>query len=190
MVSKSSIKKKSSKKPSKKNPNMRTRAWGPVAWSYITFSLMGYPDKKPTAVQKNTYKRFLVSVGKTLPCNLCRTSYAKFVKEIPITSRVLSGRKNLVMWFFKIHNRVNKKLGCRQLTAIDMEKKYRWYDKFRAMSCSPTMNGCVKAVANVRKPRRTKIVTCVDKQALRLRRKDAKKSKKSKKISKKISKKN
>lgn len=171
------IKKTKNTKRSKKrslNPNMRTKAWGGPAWFYITCSLLGYPETRPTKTQRNTYKRFLVLAGKTLPCNLCRVSYAKFVKELPMTPKVLSSRKNLVMWFFKIHNKVNKKLGCKQLTSAGMEKKYKWYNKFRAMSCSPTLGGCVKALSSVKKPKKTKIVMCVDKQAMRLKKSDKK----------------
>lgn len=162
-----------------KNPNLRTKAWGPPAWFYITCALMGYPEKQATKTQKKTYKNFLMYVGKTLPCNLCRDSYAKFVKKIPITDRVLSSRKNLVMWFFKIHNEVNKKLKCKQLTQKQMESKYKWYNNFRAISCSPNLGGCLKASDNIKIPKRTKVIMFVDEQAIRLRKqKSTKKTKK------------
>lgn len=161
----------------KNNPNIRTGAWGPPAWFYITCTLMGYPERGPSASQKKNYKNFLVLVGKTLPCNLCRDSYFKFVKESPITDRVLSGRKVLVMWFFKIHNKVNKKLKCKVLTKKQMLRKYEWYDKFRAVSCSPDLGGCMKAVSNVKLPKKTKIVTFIDDRAIRLRKKEKNKKK-------------
>lgn len=168
-------KKKATKKS--KNPNLRTKAWGPPAWFYVTCVLMGYPEKNSTPTQKRVYKSFLTLVGKTLPCNLCRTSYAKFLKETPVTKKVLSSRKNLVMWFFKIHNKVNKKLKCKLLTKAQMEKKYKWYEKFRAVSCSPELGGCLKATANVKKPKRTRVIMFVDEEAIRLRKKDKKRKK-------------
>lgn len=172
--------------PKDKNPNMRTKSWGPPAWFSTTCYLMGYPSCKPTATQKRNYKRFLTSFGDVLPCNLCRDSYKKFVRESPLTDSVLSTRKKLVMWFFKIHNKVNKKLGCKVLTTAQMNKKYKWYENFRAVKCSADMGGCLKSANNVRVPKRTKVITFVDETALRLRLKDEKKkSKKSKKSKKK-----
>ncbi len=168
-------KRKPTKKKSKeKNPNLRTKAWGPPAWFYITCALMGYPEKNATPTQRKTYKNFLIYVGKTLPCNLCRDSYAKYIKELPLTCRVLSGRKSLVMWFFRIHNKVNKKLKCKQLTRKQMEAKYRWYNNFRAVSCSPDLGGCLKATEKVKKPKRTKVIMFVDEKAVALRKKDKK----------------
>lgn len=170
-----------------KNPNLRTKAWGPPAWFYITCSLMGYPEKNPTKVQKKDYKNFLVYMGKTLPCNLCRDSYKKFMKELPLTDRVMSSRKNLVMWFFKIHNKVNKKLKCKILNKNQLEKKYRWYNNFRAVSCSPELGGCLKAVDNIKTPKKTKVITFVDEQAIKLREKEEKtKRRKKKELIKKI----
>ncbi len=168
---------KKNKQSKEKNPNLRTAAWGPPGWFYITCTLMGYPERNATSTQRKTYKNFLVLVGKTLPCNLCRDSYSKFIKDLPITGRVLSGRKSLVMWFFKIHNKVNKKLKCRQLTRKQMEAKYRWYDKFRAVSCSPELGGCMKAAKNVKLPKKTRVVTSVDERALLLRKREKKRKK-------------
>lgn len=167
----------SSRKPNK-NPNIRTKAWGPPAWFYITCSLMGYPERNPTKKQMRDYKKFLILVGETLPCNLCRDSYKKYIKQLSLNEKVLSTRKSLVMWFFKIHNKVNKKLGCKVLSKKQLEKKYIWYEKFRAVNCSPKLGGCLKADKNIRTPKRTKIITFVDEEALKLRKKDTKKHKK------------
>lgn len=161
-----------------KNPNMRTKSWGPPAWFAVTCFLMGYPKSSPSVSQRKTYKQFLIYFGKTLPCNLCRDSYAKFIRDKPLTNRVLSSRKNLVMWLFTIHNMVNKKLGCKVLSKAQLEKKYRWYENFRAVKCSADMGGCLKSAKNIKVPKRTKVITFVDETALRLRAKDAKRTSK------------
>lgn len=162
------------------NPNMRTKSWGPPAWFAVTCFLMGYPKTMPTKTHKSTYKNFLIYFGKTLPCNLCRDSFARFIKEVPITDRVLNSRRNLVMWFFRIHNMVNKKLGCKVLTQAQLNKKYKWYDKFRAVKCSADLGGCLKSSNSVKVPKRTKVITFVDETALRLREKETKPTKKGK----------
>lgn len=161
------------------NPNMRTKSWGPPAWFTITCFLMGYPKSSPTKQQRSIYKTFIVHFGKTLPCNLCRDSFKRFVKEMPLSEGVLSGRKKLVMWLFALHNKVNKKLGCKVLTKSQMEKKYRWYETFRAVKCSPDLGGCLKSDKKVKVPKRTKVITFVDEGALRLRHKEEKKKRKS-----------
>ena len=172
------------KKRKDPNPNMRTKSWGPPTWFAITCFLMGYPKTNPTKTQKRTYKQFLILSGKVLPCNICRDSYAKFVKESPLTDRVLSTRRNLVMWFFRIHNKVNKKLGCKVLTLAQMNKKYKWYENFRAVKCSSDLGGCLKSADNVKIPKRTKVITFVDDGALMLRLKDKKSNNKKKKRNK------
>lgn len=165
------------------NPNMRTKSWGPPAWFATTCFLMGYPKNNPTKTQKSTYTKYLKLFGQVLPCNLCRDSYKKFLKESPITDNVLKTRKSLVMWFFGIHNKVNKKLGCKVLNKTQLEKKYMYFDKFRAVKCSPELGGCLKSADNIRVPKRTKVITFVDETALKLR-SDNNKSKKRKTKSK------
>jgi hypothetical protein len=159
------------------NPNLRTNSWGPPTWFSLTCFLMGFPKENPTKKQQRTYKTFLNLVGDVLPCNICRDSYKKYIKELPMNDRVMSCRKNLVMWFFKIHNKVNKKLGCRVLTQPQLNKKYAYYEKFRAVKCSPDLGGCIKSAANIKVPKRTKVITFVDERALMLRAKDDKKKK-------------
>lgn len=171
-------KSKSRKDP---NPNMRTKSWGPPAWFTVTCFLMGYPKSKPSKEQRRTYKQFLIYFGKTLPCNLCRDSYGRFIKEIPLSDRVLSGRRSLVMWFFKIHNKVNKKLGCRVLTQTQLNKKYKWYESFRAVKCSPELGGCLKSSEKIKTPKRTKVITFVDETAMRLREKENRSNKRTQK---------
>ena len=158
------------------NPNMRTRSWGPPTWFAITCFLMGYPKTQPTKTQQRTYKQFLILFGKVLPCNLCRDSYAKFIKQSPLSPRVMSSRRNLVMWFFRIHNKVNKKLGCKVLNQQQLNRKYQWYEKFRAVKCSKDLGGCLKSADNIKTPKRTMVVTFVYEEALKLRKKDKKKS--------------
>ena len=126
----------------------------------------------------------MVLFGKVLPCNLCRDSYSAFVKKLPLTDRVMSSRKNLVGWLFKIHNMVNKKLNCKVLNTKQLTKKMKFYEKFRAVKCSKDLGGCMKSAASVKIPKRTKVITFVDETALNLRLQDQKKAKRSKVTSK------
>ena len=148
----------------KKNPNMRTRAWGPPAWFLLIMVAMGYPSRNPTARQRREYRNFFISFGHIMPCNLCRTSYKKFLKETPLSSTVLNSRRNLVFWVFKIKNRVNKKLRLKQLGHSELLKKYKYYDSFRATACNNKL-GCTRAPGSNKRPKRIKIKAVSDKQA-------------------------
>jgi hypothetical protein len=141
---------------------------------------MGYPEKHPTRKQRHDYKQFFTLLGHVLPCNLCRDSYLKYIKELRLSSKVLRCRKSLVHWLFKIHNKVNRKLKCKVLSTEQLKKKYKFFDKFRAKTCTPKYGGCVKAINGVRVPKRTKVVTYVDEAALRLLDKDRRRDKSSK----------
>jgi hypothetical protein len=156
---------KTRKKSKKENPNVRTRAFGPPTWCSMVLIAMGYPKSNPSSHKRALYRRYFKCIGEVLPCNICRTSYRRFLKECPLNARALSGRRNLVFWIFKIHNLVNQKLGCRILNKVQMEKKYKYYDKFRAQSCSKNMGGCTKAAKNIKQPKRIKLVTLNDKKA-------------------------
>lgn len=144
--------------PKKQFNNIVTRCWGQPAWYTMEIFAMGYPVSNPTKKQSRDYKRFYKSFGDTLPCNLCRDSFKMFIKEIPLDDKALSGRKNLVFWVFRVHNRVNKKLSCKQFTRKDMEKKYKFYEQFRAKNCSKDLGGCLKGAKKIRKCVEIKVV--------------------------------
>lgn len=174
----SSGRKKTITKPKDPNPNMRTKSWGPPTWFAITCFLMGYPRENPTKKDIKTYKTFLITLGDVLPCNLCRDSYKKYITQSKLTDSVMSTRKKLVMWFFKIHNKVNKKLNCKVLNTAQLNKKYQYFEKFRAIKCSKDLGGCLKSANSIKIPKRTKVITFVDETALALREKDKRQNKK------------
>lgn len=157
--------KKSKAKTKNKNPNIRTRAFGAPMWHALIFTALGYPERTPSFKKQRDYKRFFTLVGDTIPCNLCRDSYKLFLKKLPLNKKVMSTRKNLTFWVFKIKNMVNKKLGCKVLNYSELLKKYKYFNKFRATSCSPKLLGCTKAAKGVKQPLRCKVVTVKDHKA-------------------------
>lgn len=125
------------------NNGLKTKIFGPPMWKSLHFTSMGYPEKNIPVSKQKKYKRFFTSVGDTLPCGLCRTSYKQFIKDHPFDEKVMSSRKNLAFHLFKIHNLVNKKLGCKQLPKKDFMKMYNHYDSFRSKSgCRKSALGC------------------------------------------------
>jgi hypothetical protein len=95
------------------------------------------------------YKTFLISLGKVLPCSYCRDSYNDFISngENMLKDEDLENRDALTVWMFKLHNRVNNKLG------MDYGMKYgdiaKRYESFRAKctkKSDPKVKGCVAAL--------------------------------------------
>jgi len=84
---------------------MDTTFWGPsghqlnqsIAYCY-TFGL--YKENIP----KNIITSFFKSEKYVLPCIYCRTSFSKYIKELPVI------KDNIFKWVYLIHNKINNKL--------------------------------------------------------------------------------
>lgn len=144
------------------NNGLITQVWGAPGWLYLHSVSFGYPinpdeydeknDFEPGTTRAN-YKRFFSSVGDTLPCKYCRNSYKEYISEDPIQ---LDSREDLTMWLWRIHNRVNLKLGKEyDLDEITYEKVVEKYEEFRA-NCSKKSKGCTDQINN--KPKECKII--------------------------------
>ena len=94
------------------NNGMQTRVWGPAGWIFLHCIAQNYP-KFPTQEQKDNYKIFFRQVGNVLPCRYCRESYQQFINEpgTLLIDAVMENRKTFTLWLYRIHNKVNKKLG-------------------------------------------------------------------------------
>ena len=96
-----------------KNNGLITKIWGPAMWESIHCIAFGYPIE-PTEEQKQNYKNFFLNLMNVLPCKFCRDSYKDFVTkedETILRDEDFENRESLTKFVFKIHNRVNKKLG-------------------------------------------------------------------------------
>ena len=124
-----------------KNNGLITKIWGPAMWESLHCIAFGYPIE-PTEEQKNNYKIFFTNLMNVLPCKCCRDSYKDFLTkedDTIFTDSDLKNRETLTRWLFKIHNRVNKKLGIDyNLSYEDIVNKY---ESYRA-KCIPNENGC------------------------------------------------
>ena len=115
-----------------------TSTWGSPGWFFMHSVAAGYPvdpdeydatNGNPVGHTRRAYTVFFTSLGSVLPCRLCRDSYKKFISEIPI-DRYIQSRSSLFEWVFKIHNKVNEKLGVEQ--EKDLQKIVHKYESFRA----------------------------------------------------------
>ena len=110
---------------------MQTRVWGPAGWLFLHSIAQNYPWE-PNTHQKEEYKQFFKLVGSVLPCRYCRESYQKFLTEpgTLLDNSVMKSRKTLVLWLYRIHNKVNKKLGIKNTPTL--KEVWEKYESFRS----------------------------------------------------------
>ena len=131
---------------------MMTKVWGPAGWVFLHSCVMGYPlkinEKKPEdRKRKKKTKVFFETIGHIFPCIYCRESYQRFIKELPI-DKFLDSRRKLANWLYKIHNKVNKKLGVPRCDIPSFNEVYGRYETYRAQ--------CEKTTQKDRKERKEK----------------------------------
>jgi hypothetical protein len=142
---------------------IQTRVWGPAGWLFLHSIAQNYPWE-PSAEQKENYFNFFKLTGTVFPCRYCRESYQKFITEEPtcLDIKVMKNRKTLVTWLYDIHNKVNKKLGVKNIPTL----KQVWdrYESYRSKCTkSPEIvekakKGCLDPLKGFRKRCLVKIV--------------------------------
>ncbi|MCJ7637424.1 MAG: Erv1/Alr family FAD-linked sulfhydryl oxidase [Nitrososphaeraceae archaeon] len=102
---------------------MDPNIWGQKFWFMMHVTSFEYP-LKPNKSDKKHYKNFYEDLKYVLPCEECRHNYSKHIREEPLSSRVLKSRKNLFLWTVKIHNKVNKATGAKNVDPAYVLKQY------------------------------------------------------------------
>jgi len=110
---------------------MQTRVWGPGGWLFLHCIAQNYP-LEPSPEKKTEYLNFFKLVGSVLPCRYCRESYHEFITQpgTILDNSVMGSRKSLSLWLYKIHNKVNKKLGI--TGAPTFKEVWEKYESFRS----------------------------------------------------------
>ena len=123
------------------NNGLITKIWGPVVWESLHCIAFGYPIK-PTDEQKKHYKVFFTNLMNVLPCGFCRDSYKDFItieENTILKDCDMDNRESLTRWLYKVHNRINFKLGINyNILYEDVVKKYESY----IAKCIPNETGC------------------------------------------------
>lgn len=156
---------------------MQTRVWGPAGWLFLHSIAQNYPWH-PTEQQKNDYLTFFMQTGNVLPCRYCRESYQEYIKEpgTMLTIDTMASRKTLASWLYKLHNRINKKLGIK--CNVTFKQVWDKYESFRS-KCTKTLDqelvkkGCIDPQKGYRKKCELKVVS-VDKNGNTLSKKSTK----------------
>ena len=93
---------------------MGPETWGPIFWTTMHIVTLGYPAS-PSAEEKAGAAAFFNSLRTMIPCPICREHYGAFLAESPVEAATHS-RDALVFWAFALHNKVNDRLGKRQIS--------------------------------------------------------------------------
>ena len=126
------------------NISMITKVWGPPTWFFLHSMAMSYPkkinEKNPEHLRtKNSMFSVLSNLGDILPCPLCGNSYNNYIRrpELSIWDH-LDTRGNLIEFIYKIHNKVNEKLGVPKCDIPSFKEVVEYYSKFIAGPCKAT----------------------------------------------------
>jgi hypothetical protein len=126
---------------------MQTRVWGPAGWIFLHCIAQNYP-KEPTEQQQEDYLSFFRITGSVLPCRYCRESYQQFISEPDtlLDKAVVKNRQTITKWLYKIHNKINKKLGINDpITFAQVTEKYESFRSKCKVTTLKPIKGCTGA---------------------------------------------
>lgn len=108
--------------------------WGPFFWNTIHIMTLAYP-KDPDEQTQQAAKNFFYSLQYLLPCDICKEHYKKHLEEDP---PVVSSQKEIILYAFNLHNKVNKDLGKSVITYGEFMTHIRSLSKSSNFECSTT----------------------------------------------------
>lgn len=90
---------------------MRPERWGEAFWYTFFLMALDYPKRDAPEKRQRAAEALFRSLQGMLPCCHCRQNLAQHLKKFPLTSEVLSRRKNLLHWLVTIRNQVRRGLS-------------------------------------------------------------------------------
>tara|TARA_B100000035_G_C20797950_1_gene464150 strand:- start:154 stop:609 length:456 start_codon:yes stop_codon:yes gene_type:complete len=91
--------------------NINPNVWGPIFWDTLHLTAFGYPSD-PNAIDKKSYKNFILNYVKILPCDKCSRDALEYINMISDFewSKILKTRDSFIKWTWVFHDYVNNKL--------------------------------------------------------------------------------
>lgn len=144
---------KKTKKDYLSKDGFNTNIWGPSLWHFLHIISFNYPPKA-TQQDKLDYYFFLMSLGKVLPCGVCRNNYNNNLTSagLEITQdrkkivkfRALKDRHEFSKFIFRLHREVSR-MKKTQLPC-SFYRMRETYENFRAKCVANTKTkhgGCI-----------------------------------------------
>jgi hypothetical protein len=100
----------------------RQDIWGPVYWFFLMTIALNYPDHA-NAVMKRKYYDLLQNLPLFIPDSEMGTEFSRMLDKYPVTP-YLDYRESFIKWVVFIHNRMNVKLGKREITEEEAIDQY------------------------------------------------------------------
>ena len=83
--------------------------WGPYFWGSLHLACLS-TNVELSEQEKETFRTFVDSLTKLLPCPMCRVHFAEVLEKNPIELALQSGPE-LFSWSVAVHNEVNISIG-------------------------------------------------------------------------------
>lgn len=96
--------------------------WGNHFWFTMHTASFFYPEY-PTPTDMHRYKNFYESFAFIIPCPECKVHYTQMLNDHPIDP-YLESRDSLSRWVVLVHNKVNERLGKKQISYQQAVEQY------------------------------------------------------------------
>lgn len=96
--------------------------WGPHYWFFLHTITMTYPIKANDVVKKKYYD-FIQNIPLFIPNEIMSKSFQHILDTYPV-SPYLDTRDSLKRWMHFIHNKMNKRLGKREISITKFYEDY------------------------------------------------------------------
>ena len=96
--------------------------WGPHYWFFLHTTTMTYPMKANDVVKKKYYD-FIQNIPLFIPNTSMSKSFQDMLDTYPV-SPYLDTRDSLTRWMHFIHNKMNKRLGKREISITKFYEDY------------------------------------------------------------------
>lgn len=101
--------------------------WGPHYWFFLHTATMTYPLKANDVVKKKYYD-FIQNLPLFIPNETISKSFQDILDTYPV-SPYLDTRDSLTRWMHFIHNKMNKRLGKREISITKFYEDY--YENYK-----------------------------------------------------------
>ena len=133
-----------SQKDYESNDGMLTTVWGPSMWHYLHTMSFNYPVK-PTCIEKERYRNFILSLKYVLPCGKCRKNLCKNFQKLPLKMSHMNSRSNFSKYIYDLHELINSMLNKK--SCLNYQEIKERYEHFRSR--------CTERIKNIKKIRKT-----------------------------------